>query len=192
MMVHWGKLTNDLELLEHGMKTAYGVYYQTWLNEETAYFFDTPEAWRYDNPRNYRAQQYQRPRAVWELLLEIKNPFGVLTDVGELPNKNLPTGNLPTTMTLQQNYPNPFNATTTIHYELHRAGIVRLELFDLNGRWVKRLIAEQQSEGRYAVVWDGTDDLGQPLASGVVFCRLELATSFGKIFVQNNKLCLLK
>lgn len=75
MMYRRGEILGDPVLQERALKTAYGVYYQTWVNEQTAYFFNTPEAWRYDNPGWYRAPQYQRPRAIWELLLEIKNPF---------------------------------------------------------------------------------------------------------------------
>lgn len=74
-MYNCGKRANDKKLMEAALKTAYGVYYQTWLNEESAYWFDTPEAWSAWDVKHYRALQYQRPRAIWELLLEIKNPY---------------------------------------------------------------------------------------------------------------------
>lgn len=64
-------------LKEEAMHTAYGVYYTTYENTETAFWFNTPESWRVptmkarpDNPA-----QYQRPRAVWELLLAIDDPY---------------------------------------------------------------------------------------------------------------------
>jgi non-lysosomal glucosylceramidase len=75
MMYHWGKVTGHENLKEQALKTAYGIYYQTWINEQTAYFFNTPEAWNHANPRSYRAQQYQRPRAIWELVFEMQDPF---------------------------------------------------------------------------------------------------------------------
>lgn len=64
-------------LKEEALKTAYGVYYITYENESTAYWFNTPEAWRdYGlSPRPTNPEQYQRPRAVWELVLEIDDPY---------------------------------------------------------------------------------------------------------------------
>ncbi|MFH0772241.1 MAG: non-lysosomal glucosylceramidase [Candidatus Omnitrophota bacterium] len=62
-----------LGLKEEALKTAYGVYYVTYENEDTAYWFNTPEAWREGGlkPRPRNPEQYQRPRAVWELVFEI-------------------------------------------------------------------------------------------------------------------------
>ncbi|KPK42163.1 MAG: hypothetical protein AMJ78_03420 [Omnitrophica WOR_2 bacterium SM23_29] len=61
-------------LKEEALRTAYGVYYITYENESTAYWFNTPEAWRDGGlqPRPSNPEQYQRPRAVWELLLEVR------------------------------------------------------------------------------------------------------------------------
>lgn len=65
----------NMGLKEEALRTAYGVYYITYENELTAYWFNTPEAWRDYGlpPRPKNPEQYQRPRAVWELLLEIEN-----------------------------------------------------------------------------------------------------------------------
>lgn len=62
-----------LGLKEEALNTAYGVYYITYQNESTAYWFNTPEAWREDGlqPRPKEPEQYQRPRAVWELIFEM-------------------------------------------------------------------------------------------------------------------------
>lgn len=64
-------------LKEEALKTAYGVYYLTYIEETSAYWFNTPEAWHDKGvfPRPVDPEQYQRPRAVWELLLEISNPY---------------------------------------------------------------------------------------------------------------------
>ena len=65
-------------LKEEALKTAYGVHYQTYINDLTAYWFNTPEAWHDKGIRprpESDPQQYQRPRAIWELLLEIDNPY---------------------------------------------------------------------------------------------------------------------
>jgi len=60
-------------LKKEAFKTAFGVYYTTYINNRTAYWFNTPEAWdRYGlKPRPDHPEQYQRARAVWELILEI-------------------------------------------------------------------------------------------------------------------------
>ena len=64
-------------LKEEALKTAYGVYYITYEEETTAYWFNTPEAWRDGgiHPRPTHPEQYQRPRAVWELVFEINDPY---------------------------------------------------------------------------------------------------------------------
>jgi hypothetical protein len=56
---------------------AWSVYCQTWRNEEPAYWFSAPEAWRIDEPKNYRALMYQRARGVWEFAMEIHDPFAL-------------------------------------------------------------------------------------------------------------------
>ncbi len=72
---HCGKQRNDGALQANALLAAWGVYYQTWMNEETAYWFSTPEAWRIDDPKNFRALMYQRARGVWELAMEIHDPY---------------------------------------------------------------------------------------------------------------------
>lgn len=64
-------------LKKEALKTAYGVYYLTYKEESTAYWFNTPEAWQNGgkSPRPSNPEQYQRPRAVWELLLEMDDPY---------------------------------------------------------------------------------------------------------------------
>ncbi len=64
-------------LKEEALTTAYGVYYTTYENEASAYWFNTPEAWNAQglNPRPSNPEQYQRPRAVWELVFEIGDPY---------------------------------------------------------------------------------------------------------------------
>ncbi len=63
-------------LKEEALQTAFGVYYLTYEEEDTAFWFNTPESWRVPTmkPRPDKPEQYQRPRAVWELLLEIDEP----------------------------------------------------------------------------------------------------------------------
>ncbi len=74
-MLHCGRETNDGALQAEAMLAAWGVYYQTWRNEETGYWFSSPEAWRIDDPQSYRALMYQRARGVWEFAMEIFDPY---------------------------------------------------------------------------------------------------------------------
>ncbi len=74
---------------------------------------------------------------------------------------------------LYQNYPNPFNSQTQITFELYTTAAVQLLIYDTNGSLVKSLInGETKGEGSYEVYWDGTNEQGKNLSSGVYFCKL--------------------
>ena len=73
---------------------------------------------------------------------------------------------------LNQNYPNPFNPSTTISYNLPEAGQVKLEIFNLRGQLVQVLTDSQEPAGEHRKVWNGTDQSGNAVASGVYFYRL--------------------
>ena len=79
----------------------------------------------------------------------------------------------PAGFSLEQNYPNPFNGRTTITYELPKPGGVELTLYDLLGQPVRRLVSEYRGAGSHQVSWDGADDEGNPVASGVYLYRLK-------------------
>ena len=74
---------------------------------------------------------------------------------------------------LHQNCPNPFNAETTICYEVAEPGAVRLCIYTLTGQHLRTLVAGERAAGRYSVTWDGMDDVGRDVASGVYLCRME-------------------
>ncbi|MCB0291781.1 MAG: T9SS type A sorting domain-containing protein, partial [Calditrichaeota bacterium] len=93
---------------------------------------------------------------------------------------------IPERYELLQNYPNPFNPSTLIRYQLPAAGEVELAVYNLIGQRIKTLVQQHQGAGGYAVQWDGTDDAGRPVASGIYFYRL----SAGKHFVQTRKMLL--
>ena len=75
---------------------------------------------------------------------------------------------LPTEFALRQNYPNPFNPTTTIKYDVPAESAVRIVLFDVLGREVRRLVDRAQKAGRYEVVFDASQ-----IASGTYFYRMQ-------------------
>ena len=77
---------------------------------------------------------------------------------------------------LHQNVPNPFNPATTLRFDLARAGTVDLCVYDAAGRRVRTLVREHLDAGLgHAIAWDGRDDAGQRVPSGVYFCRLVTA-----------------
>ncbi|MEE9162770.1 MAG: Ig-like domain-containing protein, partial [Candidatus Neomarinimicrobiota bacterium] len=80
---------------------------------------------------------------------------------------------LPGEFVLHPNYPNPFNPATTIGYEVPQRGPVELVVYDLLGRPVRTLVQATVEPGRYRALWDGHDEAGQPVASGLYIARLE-------------------
>jgi len=86
-----------------------------------------------------------------------------------------PTARLPRAFSLSQNYPNPFNPTTVIQYSIPEGqeGIVSLSIYDLHGRIVNKLVDEEQAPGIHQVNWNGKDNNGIGVASGVYIYRLQ-------------------
>ena len=100
-------------------------------------------------------------------VIEYDSDFG--TSVSELPTF------IPESFDLQQNYPNPFNPSTTITYDLRQSGDVKLKIYNLLGEEIKTLVNKFKGIGRHAVVWDGTNNNGSSIATGVYFYTLEIA-----------------
>ncbi len=89
---------------------------------------------------------------------------------------------------LEQNYPNPFNPVTTIIYSLKERSHVSLKIYDASGRLVKTLVDGVRDAGENKrIVWRGHNDSGEPVSSGVYFCRLT-----AKGFNASKKLVLMK
>ena len=80
----------------------------------------------------------------------------------------------PATTRLEQNYPNPFNPTTNVIYSIQKEGFVQLEIYDLLGRTVKSLLSEIKSAGEYSLSWDGKNDQGELVASGIYYYTLKV------------------
>lgn len=80
---------------------------------------------------------------------------------------------IPQQLTLKQNYPNPFNSSTVIHYYLPNSIFTRLEIYNLLGQKVRTIVAENELPGEYQVQWDGRDDRGNLLPTGIYLCQLQ-------------------
>ena len=82
-------------------------------------------------------------------------------------------GLLPKDYSLQQNYPNPFNPSTTISYDLSEQSTVSLTVYDVRGQEITTLQNGVKAPGNYKLQWNGMDQSGNPVSTGVYFCRLQ-------------------
>ncbi|MBN2009165.1 CotH kinase family protein [candidate division KSB1 bacterium] len=81
--------------------------------------------------------------------------------------------NTPHSYRLYQNYPNPFNPATRINYDVPYAGKVNLSIFTINGEFVRTLVDAAFQSGQHHVQWDGENDKGIQVASGIYLCRMK-------------------
>ena len=84
----------------------------------------------------------------------------------------VPSPALPTATVLRPAMPNPFNPQTTLSFSLKDDAMVDLAVFSLRGERVRQLVSERKSTGDYSVVWNGRDQIGSALPSGVYLARL--------------------
>lgn len=94
---------------------------------------------------------------------------------------------LPESFALSQNYPNPFNPSTTIAYQLPAAERVTIEIYNVLGQRVRQLVNGYQPAGRYTLVWDGRNEAGEQVASGVYLYRMHSGS-----YLEQRKMTLLK
>jgi len=94
---------------------------------------------------------------------------------------------LPSVAALHQNYPNPFNPSTEIRFDIPTARDVQLRIYNQLGQTVRTLADHRMKAGTYALEWDGQDQMGRSVASGVYFYNLEAGD-----FNQIRKMTLVK
>ena len=95
--------------------------------------------------------------------------------------------NLPISYKIHQNHPNPFNPVTTIRYDLPEDAMVNITVFDMMGRVVRTLVNGQQSAGYKSLLWNATNNSGQPISAG-----LYIYTIHAGEFNQTRKMIPLK
>ncbi|MBN2601743.1 MAG: T9SS type A sorting domain-containing protein, partial [Candidatus Marinimicrobia bacterium] len=106
---------------------------------------------------------------------------------GDTRMQNTHSPRYPDCTALLQNYPNPFNGGTTIKYQIKEAGLVQIAVFDVLGRKVRIVENDEKQSGYYSVIWDGKNDRGDNLATGVYFFEMKINS-----FYDRHKLLLLK
>ena len=137
------------------------------------------------------------PLPAYPIRLPIEDVFGTATDLAftldadieqnitDVPNVNDPR--LVKTFALNQNYPNPFNPETKITFQFPQASQVTLRIFNILGKEIKTLVNEQYQAGKHTVNWDGKDNLGNVVSSGIYFYQLRAGN-----FTQAKKMILLR
>ena len=159
-------LTDDAGLIQTSGGSNASVAYMGLLATLLEWHAADPVSDR-ERARNDVIQQYQGNR----------NPFidhpewvagvfeGIISDVGDAPAPALIAGI----------HPNPFNPSTTLSFELPRAGRARVAIYGLDGSLVRLLADDVRDAGPFALTWDGRDDAGRALGSGAFVCRLQSA-----------------
>jgi hypothetical protein len=106
----------------------------------------------------------------------------IVTDVEENGSPDVPGGYL-----LSNNYPNPFNPSTSIAFDLPQRSHVTIDIFNLMGQEVARLVDEEYPAGSHTVTWNGMSSDGQSVPTGIYFYRLKAGD-----FIATKKMLLLK
>jgi len=110
----------------------------------------------------------------WKILRTLTTPFTIIKNISK---------DFPASYELEQNYPNPFNPTTTINYILPKNTEVSLKIYNVLGQLVRTLVDTKQMAGNYSIRWDGADEYGRSVASGVYLYSLRAGE-----FVQVRKM----
>lgn len=137
--------------------------------------------------------QYGKSSLIFVLLI-----FGVLNTTNAAqdsvsititiePSVNIVEENIPTEYSLQNAYPNPFNPSTNIRYGLPEQAKVQLYIYDIFGRRINTLVDDQQQAGWYTVRWNGLNQFGHSVSTGVYFFRIQAGT-----FVEVKKMVYMK
>jgi hypothetical protein len=113
--------------------------------------------------------------------------FGSSGDLVSSGSVTLFNSPLPTQFALHQNSPNPFNPVTTIAYDIPEPTYVEIAIYDLLGRKVRTLVSKEISPGFHSAVWNGKDDRGRLIASGLFIVRMTSSS-----FMDVRKMLMLK
>lgn len=135
---------------------------------------------------------FQWPSGVVDVMTDVDvNQFITVTETASLAkapgSSDSEISALPNKFALHQNYPNPFNPTTTIRYALPADARIVLTVYNAAGQQVKTLVNALQSAGEKTIQWDGIDDRGEKVSSGIYLYKLKAGN-----FIQTRKMILMK
>ena len=104
-----------------------------------------------------------------------------------IPGSSTENEEVPQQQIMMYNHPNPFNPTTTISFSIPEESEVKLNVYNIKGQKVKTLINEQYSKGSHSIIWNGTDDNGKSVSSGIYFYKFKTGN-----FEKTKKMILMK
>ncbi|MFL3014847.1 MAG: T9SS type A sorting domain-containing protein [Candidatus Neomarinimicrobiota bacterium] len=158
------------------------------------FHFNTPVEVRVVSDRDDLAIYRRKNGITWQELpsLNIDNEIFTLSDQSGYFRLGPKTIIVPEQTNIHQNYPNPFNPTTTISYDIGLLDGLRqnvsIKVFNLLGQNIATLVKNKDQIGQFQIQWDGYDQFGQQMSSGVYFIQLTTKTGI----VKNKKMMLLK
>ncbi len=214
IMEHWGANQNYIQsalhtpssyggTINHGGQyisnatTEFNIYTLEWtpnqmifsVNEYVHYIYNpedqNTETWPFDSPQYLLINIAIEPSissnfTETEMELDYVRVYQESTLSSQIET-------VPSNFTLQQNNPNPFNPVTTIKYELPRESLVKITIYDLLGNIINNLVNQTELPGYGSVEWDGTNNQGQSVSSGIYLYSIEAGR-----FKKNMKMVLLK
>jgi hypothetical protein len=146
--------------------------------------------WTYYGPHIPRPEQPRVHINLWKLGDPLPSDQEVVIDRFAFYPEGVTTGAQPPATpaySLSSAFPNPFNPNTTIRYSLEKGGYTELTVFDVAGRRVRVLVSGFVPTGAHEIAWNGLDDSGRPVSSGVYFYRLRSGD-----FAETRKMVLLR
>ncbi len=111
-------------------------------------------------------------RGIWAQQVSGSGKLGIVTSVKHPPDRNV----LPENFALFPAYPNPFNGTVRLQYQTPKDEMIFVKVYDLSGKEVITLVKQQLIQGKHEVIWDGRDQFGRLVSSGVYFYQLSIGT----------------
>ena len=166
-----------------GMPMPDGKSYRTLRSGN---WFNGEQYWGHSRVSNRNPSYYRGPDDPNHAWYHIG--FRVVRNFDELnTGVNRTEKNIPGKFQLLQNYPNPFNPTTSICYELPVACMVQLTIYNIMGQKVKTLVEGVITAGYFESMWDGTDNLGRNVESGIYLYKLQTRTQ-----IETRKMALIK
>jgi Tol biopolymer transport system component len=188
-------LSSNEELINTGL-----LSYNT-LTSETTELIESPNclvsyAWSpdgtkycYENKETIKAEDLFAWKPSEGKTQEIIRLYTCDLDINALLKKTSANDNTekPSSFKLIGNYPNPFNPTTTINFSLPETGFVSLNIYNITGQKVRDLVSENMEPGDHSVLWDGRDEYGSMVSSGMYLSQLRMGNN-----VQIHKMTMVK
>lgn len=199
----WNNFGNDYYDNDKGVRINYLTSGNTFADDMANNFYDGMVS---VDVLNYTSVTFKATGNYWEDAsfsgpVDASNPCSENRDAGPggatakialLPKTSNNSRNIPDEFSLGQNYPNPFNPSTTIDFSVPKTASIQITIYDINSRQVRQLINNQTFEsGYHNVLWDGRNNIGEQVASGIYLYRINCNAIDGKSsFTSTQKMLL--